>query len=90
MAVNKAKLVSGYDKLYFRREDLIPYLREKEIRASSIYCDSLSSGLTPKEIAIDAHISLASVNQAIGWCKKNKDLVGRVLHEERIKAGIKD
>ena len=89
MAVNKIQYNLS-DKLYFRGADRIPYLKEREIRVSSIYCDSLSESLSPEEIAKDRDLSLESVNQAIDWCEKNKNLVSRILREERRKAGIKD
>lgn len=88
MAANRAQLI-GYDKLYFRIDE-IPYLVVRDIRADVLYCDSLSSGLKPREIATDMNLDLESVNQAIRWCREHEDLVTRVLKRERKEAGIKD
>lgn len=89
MAVSKTQPTIG-DRLYFRGEDKIPYLKERDLRADIIYCHSLSWEQSPGEIARDMDLLLESVNQAIDWCHNNGDLVTRILDAKRREAGIKD
>lgn len=67
----------------------IPFIVGYNIRADDVYSPSESWG-TPEQIAKGKSMPLEAVEQAIGWCKENQDLVFRIWRETRRRAGLPD
>ncbi|MBS3167604.1 hypothetical protein J4216_00580 [Candidatus Woesearchaeota archaeon] len=72
-----------YDRLEFKKDQEIPYLKGTRIRADAIYVhDYITENRTPEHIAKDRDLSIQDITQAIEWGTANEGIIKKVLERE--------
>ncbi len=59
------------------------YIKERRLKAFSVWCDMIVEQMTPEEVAESKDIPLGAVKEAIKYCKSNQDLLQREAKTER-------
>ncbi len=59
------------------------YIKERRLRAFTVWMDLLANDLTPEEVAENKDLPLAAVKEAIEYCETHQDLLKREAEEER-------